>query len=202
MAKLVREYDDTYGGLKFSVLGGVLVGELRLGADRGRIWRADDGRFVFNAAEHSDAQCAFVISENGEFGSSWSGEFNKLFDSIEHLIECASMWAAVGNWCYVSIVSHDPGLVLRAVAGVEIDEPSAGSSSFWWLNNELAVVTEQFLNPSISHWPQVTVLAREEEAVVGLRQRFAESSWMDDGVLAAKLRIRVVPRFTENPADT
>ena len=145
MAKLVREYDDTYGGLSFWVPGGVLVGELRLGADRGRIWRADDGRFVFNAAEHSDAQCAFVISENGEFGSSWSGEFNKLFDSIEHLIECASMWAAVGNWCYVSIVSHDPGLVLRAVAGVEIDEPSAGSSSFWWLNNELAVVTGKIL---------------------------------------------------------
>ena len=59
-----RQYASEYGGLRFVVPGGVLVGQLWLAARRPGVFvqAASDGTYMFLAADHSDAQCAFILT--------------------------------------------------------------------------------------------------------------------------------------------
>ncbi|MEV6283249.1 hypothetical protein [Kribbella sp. NPDC051770] len=188
-----RQYASEYGGLRFSVPGGVLEGQLWLAARRpGVLVRAvTDGSFMFLAADHSDAQCAFMISASGAFGCSWSGEFGQLFDSVEHMLECIALWHAFTGWTYVTVFSGTPGAVVATLGALEADESAAGSTTGWWLGTDVVVVAEPYLTPTASKTPQVTVLARDAQVAALIRQRLRGVPGVQNGFTAASLRSTV-----------
>jgi hypothetical protein len=188
-----RQYAREYGGLRFAVPGGVLEGELWLAARQpGVLVRPTlDGSYMFLAADHSDAQCAFMISASGAFGCSWSGEFGKLFDSVEQLLECISLWHSVIGWTYVTVFSGTPEVVVATLGDLEADEYAAGSTAGWWLGTDVAVVVEPYLTPTASETPQVTVLARDERVSALARERLGGIPDVRAGFTAASLRATV-----------
>jgi hypothetical protein len=188
-----RQYASEYGGLRFAVPGGVLEGQLWLAARRpGVVVRAAaDGTYMFLAADHSDAQCALMISESGAFGCSWTDEFGKLFDSVEHMLECVALWHAFTGWTYVTVFGGAPEEVMATLEGLEADESAAGSTAGWWVGTDVAVVVEPYLTPTASPTPQVTVLARDEEVAALVRRRLRDVPGVQSGFSAASLRSTV-----------
>ncbi len=188
-----RSYASEYGGLRFVVPGGVLTGQLWLAARRPGVFvqAAADGTYMFLAADHSDAQCAFMISETGAFGCSWTDEFGKLFDSVEHMIECIALWHAFTGWTYVTVFGGTPEAVVETLGGLEADESAAGSTAGWWLGTDVAVVVEPYLTPTASRTPQVTVLARDEQVAALVRRRLGDVPGVQNGFTAASLRSTV-----------
>ena len=188
-----REYARQYGGLRFSVPGGVLEGQLWLAARQPGvlIHQTAEGSYTFLAADHDDAQCAFVISESGAFGCSWSDEFGKLFDSVEHMLECICLWNHFIGWKYVSVFDGVPDEVVATLGGLKPDDLAAGSTSNWWLGTDVAVVVEPYLTPTASKTSQVTVLARDGHAAALVKQKLADLATVQSGLIAASLRSEV-----------
>jgi hypothetical protein len=189
LARATR-FRNEYGGLTCVVPGGVLVGELRfaLRDPAGLVQRTPDGTYMFVAVEHSTAQCALTISDTGAFGSSWSGEFGELFDSVEHLIESLALWELFTGWSYVSLFPGHPGEVPDVIGGLALDEASAGSTSQWWIGPNAAVVREPYLTPTTHDRSQVTVLARSSSEAKRLSDQLAGTPLVSDGFTAARVR--------------
>jgi hypothetical protein len=132
-----------------------------------------------------------MISESGAFGCSWSDEFGKLFDSVEHMLECIALWHAFTGWTYVTVFGGTPEEVVATLGGLEADESAAGSTAGWWLGTDVAVVVEPYLTPTVSRRPQVTVLARDEAVAAVVRQRLGDVPGVQSGFTAAALRSAV-----------
>jgi hypothetical protein len=179
---------DAYAGLRFDVPGGLLQGTLEFAAQDplSLIWRTADGRLAFLAADHSDAQCAFLISETGAFGSSWTDEFGHLFDSADDLIESLALWDQVRGWIYVSIFDGTPEDVLPAIADLTPDPVSA-----WWSSPTTAVIVEPYLTPTVHDGPQTTILARDPDTAHHLTTLLATNPHFAAGRTAAHLHGRV-----------
>jgi hypothetical protein len=188
-----RRYASKYGGLRFSVPGGVLEGQLWLAARQPTVvvQRASDGSYMFLAADHSDAQCGLMISESGAFGCSWAWEFGKLFDSVEHLIECIALWDLFAGWVYVAIFPGEPAEAVAAMGGMVADEASAGSTSSWWVGASSAVVVEPFLTTTASDTSVVTVLARNRDKAAQLKQLLSGRASIEQGFTTALIRSEV-----------
>ncbi|GAA1030050.1 hypothetical protein GCM10009557_20710 [Virgisporangium ochraceum] len=115
-------FDLTYRDTTVLSLGGPLEGEVRLGS--AGVWRTCDGLEVFRCGDHPTLQAAVVASVDGRIGSSWSGEFTALFNSVELFIANAAAWETVRTWRYVAVgdvpvdVAHDllDDLVVNAAA--------------------------------------------------------------------------------------
>jgi hypothetical protein len=164
-AAYLEPINSMYSGLKFPVLGGQLAGEVRLGLHgSNNVWRAGSDVLLARMAAHDTAQCALVLSADGRFGCSWTGEFTPLFDSIGLMLEDAAVWGGLQGWSYVAFLD----VLVEGVPGVLADlsrDPSAsGNLSQWWIGEDIAVSVAPYLNPARGDKPCTTILAKSAPA--------------------------------------
>ena len=154
-------FDLAYRGLSVVSLGGPLEGEVRLGVNGRRpVRNAGPGLTVFRCASHPTIQCSIVSTVDGRIGCSWSNEFTPLFDSVGHFLENAAAWGNVQGWRYVAVGDVARESVVHVLGDIDVVVPASGEMSGWWVGSDIAVVFQQYLNPSRSRHPQVFVLAR------------------------------------------
>jgi hypothetical protein len=169
-------FDLDYRGLSVVSLGGPLEGKLRLGVNGARpIWRTRQGQGIFRCGSHAGIQCAVVSSVDGRVGCSWSGEFTPLFDSMRLALENAAAWGSMQGWKYVVVEDAASSSMVDLFDDITSDDAASGELSAWWIGDDHAVVAQQYLNPSRSAHPQVSVLAKTSVAEKEIRHRFASA---------------------------
>lgn len=156
-----EEFDGEYGGIKIAVLGGPLDGVVEFGV-RGPdfVWRSQQGVEMFKCASHPTLQCAIVRAVDLRVGSSWSRDFNPIFDSVELFIEDSAMWGSLQGWFYAAVGALSVEDVLDAFPALVRDETASGVLSAWWLSHDIAVAVHPYLSPGRGPDPQVAILVR------------------------------------------
>lgn len=171
-AAYLEPFNLIYAGLRFPVLGGQLTGEMRLGLQgSNNVWRASSEILLARMAAHDTAQCALVLSADGRFGCSWTGEFTPLFDSIGLMMEDTAVWGGLQGWSYVAFLDVLVEDVLGVLGALSMDPSASGNLSQWWFGEDVAVSVSPYLNPARGDNPCTTILAKSALAVAELRRK-------------------------------
>ena len=140
-------YRRDYEGRSFKVLGGPLEGTITLGCGPlPRLRESREGVVMFRAARHREAQCDIVLSAEGEFGCSWTGEFHRLYSTIQAFIEDCAIWDDLRGW---RVAARVDGNYSRIMAAANVNFESAldlGAAVGWRIGDDVAIGSHAYLN--------------------------------------------------------
>lgn len=189
----IREFERSYGGLTLPVVGGQLAGRLTLGLCGPQpVWRTSEGRLVYRGADHDTAQCSLVLSAEGEFGSSWSGEFNPMLDSVRLVLEQVAAWAQFQGWHPAGTVIAEPESVAEVFDELTLDPDASGRLSAWWVRPDLTVVSIFDLNYRGLPHPRVKVWAPTAADAARARSKLVSRGFTVTGAAASP--VDLLPR--------
>src|SRR5689334_24254918 len=134
MRRVVEDFERVYRGVSVRCPDGPFEGTVELGVTGPQpVWQTPDGLEIFRCATHPSLQCGIVASIDGRFGSSWTDEFNPLYDSVELFLKDAAVWRSVEGWRYVAMGDMRVDVVVEALGGLAADPVVAGDLVQWWV---------------------------------------------------------------------